>query len=105
MPGIHSKNMTYWSYTELIFMSQVKAVQAIDQLRRTCQCDFFRMPVEHVERHGTKHSVPERGGLFEKVFWGELTARTIPWSPFIDHQLHFMPRIKLAHRFPVTFNE
>ena len=67
MRAVHPEDMAHWSYAKLVLMSYVKAIETIDQLRRTCQSDFLWMPVEDIKRHGTEHSIPQRGSLFQIV--------------------------------------
>src|ERR1700728_357951 len=63
------------------------------------------MPVEGIERARAEYRISKGGSLLEKIALCKLAAGAIPRSPFIDHQLHLMFRIKLAHSLPVTLNQ
>ena len=63
------------------------------------------MPIKDIKGHCTEHGVSERGDLLEEIIHRELTAGTIPRTPFIDHEFYLMSRIELTHGLPVTLNQ
>ena len=94
--AVHSENMAHRSYAEFIFVSKVKTVQTINQLRRTGERDFFRMAVEDIEGHRAEYGVSESGSLLKKVAGSELTAGAIPKAPLVHHELYLM-RLRQIH--------
>src|SRR5438270_13727635 len=105
MARIQFENVAYRSDDELVFMREIKAVQAVDELRAVRHRDFFRMAVKNVQRHAAEHRVPQCGHLLKLVAWSRFTSGTVPWAPLIHHELHAMLAIKLVQDLPLVPNQ
>src|SRR5262249_7920034 len=90
---------------KLVFVSEVEAVQTIDELSTICHSNLLGMAVEDVERHAAEHCVAESRHLLDEESGRRLASRTIPGPPFIDHQPGAVPAICLCHELPVTLDE
>ena len=66
---------------ELIFVRQVKTVQAIDQLSAVGHRHFFGMTVEGVERHPAENGVAQGRNLFQLVARRQFAAGADTMDP------------------------
>src|SRR5438874_1705060 len=105
MARIQFENVADRSDDELVFVREIKAVEAVDELRAVRHRDFFRMAVKNVQRHAAEHRVPQCGHLLKLVAWSRFTSGTVPWTPLIHHELHLMLPVKLAQDLPVAPNQ
>ena len=105
MRGIHGKYMAYGRDAKLVFVSQIQAVEAIDELGAVGHGDLLRMTVEDVQGHSTKHRVPQSRNLFQLVAWSYFAAGAIPGSPLINDKFDGMARIGFSHDMPMPVDE
>ena len=85
MCGVHIEHVADGCDAEFIFVRQVEAVQAVDQLGAICHRDLFRVLVEDVQRHSAEYRVAQSRSLLEDVTRRHLAARPVPRTPFIHH--------------------
>src|SRR5215471_12679488 len=105
MRCVHFEDVSNWSYDELVFMSQVQAIEAIHELGTICHCHLFRMPVEGIERHAAEDGVAQRGHLLQDVAGRCFRTGLVPRSPLIHNQLDVTSTIELAHNLPMTADQ
>jgi len=89
---------------EAVFVREIEAVEAVDELRAIGHGDFFRMTIEDVEVHAAEDGVAERRHLFENVAGSCFAAGLIPGTPFVDDELDVMLGIEFAHHLPMAFD-
>src|SRR5215510_8498874 len=102
MSGVHVEHVSNRSDTEPIFLCQVKAIQAIDELGTVCHCDLLGMLVKDIESHRTENGISQSRDLFQNVAGCRLTARSIPRSPLIHNQLDLVFAINFPHNLPMA---
>ena len=70
MRCIHSKYVAHRRDAKLVSVSQIQAVEAIDELSAIDHRGFFRIAIEDVEGHSAEHCVAQSRNLLELIAWG-----------------------------------
>ena len=78
MRGIHGKYMAHRRDAKPVFVSQIQAIETIDELGAVGHGHLLRMTVEDVQGHSTEHRVPQSRELFQLVAWSYFAAGAIP---------------------------
>src|SRR5215831_2406281 len=105
MSSVDRKYVSYRGHDEAVFMSQIKTIQTIDQLRTIRHRNFLRMAVKDVERHAAENGVAKRRHLLQLITGRGLASRLVPRTPLVHDQFDRVLRVFLAHDLPVSFDE
>src|ERR1700686_1693779 len=64
---IHGEDVANGCDAEFIFVSEIQAVETIDELRAISHSNFFGMTIENVEGHAAEDGVAQGGNLFQLI--------------------------------------
>lgn len=67
MSRIHGEYVADRGDAESILMSQIRAVEAIDQLAVVAHGDLFRMAIEKIQCHSAEHRIAESRCLLKLI--------------------------------------
>src|SRR6267378_522975 len=102
---VHFEHMADRRNYEAIFVSEIQAVQAVDELCAVGHVKLAGVAIENIQSHGAEHRVPQRWSLLEDVPRCCFASGSVPRAPFVHDEFDAVLSIKLAHDLPVSQNQ
>jgi hypothetical protein len=105
MRSEHGENMTDRCDAEFVSVSEVKTVEAVDELCAIGHSHLLRMAIEKIERHPGENGIAQCGHLFEEVAGSGFRAGAVSRAPLVDDQFDAMRGVEFAHNLPVFVDQ
>ena len=101
MCRVHLEYVIDGGYCKLIAHRNEGRVNVIDQLSGVCHGDLIGVAIENVEGNAGNQRIAESRPVGEQIARVNGWIRIVPGAPFVDHELHAMLSVDLAHDLPV----